>query len=51
MKLVWLVTDVTAVGSPGRVERAILGIIVAGCFLANSGHICGLGFLGPDKFT
>ena len=29
----WLVANVTAVGSPGREERAILGVILAGrCF-------------------
>ena len=31
MKTQWLVTDVTAIGSPGRAERAILGVILAGC--------------------
>ena len=25
-------TDVTVVGSPDRAERAILGLILAGCF-------------------
>ena len=30
MKMQWLVTSVTAVGSPGRAERAILGVILAG---------------------
>ena len=43
MKIEWLVSDVTAVGSPDRSERAILGMIVAGRFLANSGCICGRG--------
>ena len=37
MKIKWLVTDVTAVGSHDRAERAILGMILAGCFLANLG--------------
>ena len=32
MKTEWLVTDVTAVGSPDRAERAILGVILAGRF-------------------
>ena len=43
MKIEWLVTDVTAVGSPDRAERAILGVILAGHFLAGSGQICGRG--------
>ena len=34
-------TDVTAVGSPDRAERAILGGMSAGRFLVNSGCICG----------
>ena len=29
MKIEWLVTDVTAVGSPDRAGRAILGVILA----------------------
>ena len=41
-KLEWLVTDVTAVGSPDRAERGILGDGF-GPFLANSGHFCGRG--------
>ena len=28
MKTEWLVTDVTSVGSPARVERAIFGVIL-----------------------
>ena len=32
LKIEWLFTDVTAVGLPGRAERAILGKIVAGRF-------------------
>ena len=44
MKLEWLVTGVTADGSPDRAERAILGVILAGRFLDNSGCICGHGF-------
>ena len=30
MKIEWLVTNVTAVGSPDRAEHAILGVILAG---------------------
>ena len=41
MKTEWSVTNVAAVGSPGRSERAILGVILAERVLANSGHICG----------
>ena len=41
MKIEWLVTDIPAVGSPDSAERAILGMILAGRFLVNSGHICG----------
>ena len=32
MKIEWLVTNVTAVGSPDRAKRAILGVILAGDF-------------------
>ena len=32
MKIEWMVTDVTAVRSPDRAERAILGVILAGRF-------------------
>ena len=28
MKINWLVADITAVGSPDRAERAILGVIL-----------------------
>ena len=42
MKIEWLVTDLTAVGSSGKVECAVLGLILAGNFFANSGHICGI---------
>ena len=41
VKLEWLVTDVAAVRSPDRAEHAIMGVILAGCFLASSGRICG----------
>ena len=30
MKIEWLVTNVTAIRSPGRAERAVLGVILAG---------------------
>ena len=43
MKIEWFVTNVTAVGSPGRAEHAILGVILVRRFLANSGRICGQG--------
>ena len=33
MKIKWLVTDVTAVGSPDRAERTIFGVILAGRFV------------------
>ena len=42
MKIKWLVIDVTAVESPDRAERAILGVIL-GKFLVNSGRVCGQG--------
>ena len=32
MKIEWLVTDATAVGSPDKAERAILGVILARYF-------------------
>ena len=40
MKIELLVADVTAVGSLDRAERAILGVILSGRVLANSGHVC-----------
>ena len=40
MEIEWLVTKITAVGSPDRAERAILGV---GVFLANLGHFCSQG--------
>ena len=43
MKIEWLATDETAVGSPQKAESTILGVILAGDFLANSGPLCGLG--------
>ena len=43
MKIERLVPNVTAVGSPDRVERAIIGVILAGHFFGNSGRICGRG--------
>ena len=42
MKIEWLVAHVTAVGSPGRAERDILGMVF-GVSLANSGHFCDQG--------
>ena len=41
MKLEWLLTNVTAVRSPDKAECAILGVILAERFFANSGRICG----------
>ena len=38
VKIEWLVTDITAVESPDRGERAILGVSLAWHFLVNSGH-------------
>ena len=32
MKIEWLVTDVTAIGTPDRAERAVLGVDLAGRF-------------------
>ena len=43
MKIKWLVTNVTAVRSADRAERAILKVILAMRFLANSGRFCGQG--------
>ena len=43
MRIEWLVTDVTAIGSPDRAERAILGGDFGSNCLANSGHINGRG--------
>ena len=43
MKIEWLVADVTGVGYLDRAEHAILGVIVAGLFLANPEHVCGRG--------
>ena len=43
MKIEWLVTDLTAIRSPGRAERAIWGVGWLGVFLVNPGHICGRG--------
>ena len=40
MNTKWLVADVTAVGSPDRAERDILGIILDN-FLTNLGLTCG----------
>ena len=43
MKTEWLSTNMAAVGSPDREERAILGVILTVQFLANLGRICGQG--------
>ena len=44
MKIEWLVTNVTAVRSPDRAERASLKVVLAGRFFwTNSGRICGRG--------
>ena len=59
MKLEWLVTNVTASGSPDRVERTILEVILAEHFFANLGRICGREailwcrnpLLSPNTFT
>ena len=59
MKIEWLVTNVTAVGSPDRAEHAILRVFWLGDFLANSGPICGQGanlwygnpLLSPNTFN
>ena len=37
MKIEWLVTDVTAIGSPGRAERAVFDVILAGCVFGQFG--------------
>ena len=34
MKIQWLVTNVTAIGSPDRTERAIFRVILAECFFS-----------------
>ena len=41
MKIEWLATNVIAAGSSDRAERTILGVTLAGCFVASLGHICG----------
>ena len=43
MKIKWLVTDVIAVGFLDIAERAILGVMLTGRFLVDSGRICGWG--------
>ena len=43
MKIEWLVADVTAIESPERAEHAILEVMLAERFLANSGSISGRG--------
>ena len=59
MKIEWLVANMRAVGSLDRDEHAILGVIVAGHYLANPGYIYGQGatlwcrnpLLSTDNFT
>ena len=36
MKIEWLINDVTAIGSSGRAEHVILGVILAGCVFGQS---------------
>ena len=43
MKIECLVTNVMAVRSPERAERAMLEVIVAWHFLVNSDRFCGQG--------
>ena len=49
MKIEWLVTNVTAIGSSGRAEDAILGVVVAGRFwpiqviFVVAAPLCGVG--------
>ena len=43
MKIEWLVTNVAAIGSPDRAERAILGVILAGHVFDKSRSFCGRG--------
>ena len=43
MKMQWIDINITASGSPDRAERAILGVVLATRFLANSGRIWGRG--------
>ena len=43
MKIEWLVTNVTAVESRDRVERAIMGAILVWPFSANSRRFCDWG--------
>ena len=57
MKIEWLVTNVTAVGSPARAERDFFGTILD--FFASSGGYCGRGgtlgsgnpLFSPNNFT
>ena len=60
MRIEWLVTYLTPVGSPDRAERATyFGGGFCGAFFANSGRICGQGatllcrnpLLSPKNFT
>ena len=40
LKIEWLFADITPVRSPDRAEPDILGMILAGRFLGNSGRVC-----------
>ena len=51
MKIEWLVTDVTAVGSPDRAERAILEVIFARRFLGQIQAVFVVGELLCDVGT
>ena len=49
VKIKWLVTNVTAVGSPDSAERAILGVVLAASFwtiqvmFVDAEALCGVG--------
>ena len=47
MKIEWFVASLTAVGSPDRAERAILGVILAGCATLR----CRKPLLNSNNFT
>ena len=47
MNIEWFVANLTAVGSPDRAERAILGVILAGCATLR----CRKPLLNSDNFT
>ena len=41
MKMKLLITNVTAIGSPGRAEFAVFGVILAGCVVDQFRTFCG----------